>query len=34
MTNFVTRVAAPPETAKIVEIRFAHAEEIGSNAAP
>jgi predicted Zn finger-like uncharacterized protein len=34
ITNFVTRVAAPPETAKIVEIRFAHAQEIGSNAAP
>ena len=34
MTNFVTRVAAPPESAKIVEIRFAHANEIGSNAAP
>jgi hypothetical protein len=34
ITSFVTRVAAPPETAKIVEIRFAHAEEIGSNAAP
>lgn len=34
MTSFVTRVAAPPETAKIVEIRFAHAAEIGSNAAP
>jgi len=34
MTSFVTRVAAPPETAKIVEIRFAHAVEIGSNATP
>lgn len=30
-TSFVTRVAAPPETAKSVEIRFAHASEIGSN---
>ena len=33
VTGFVTRVAAPPETAKTVEIRFAHADEIGSNAA-
>jgi hypothetical protein len=33
-TAFVTRVAAPPETAKNLEIRFAHADEIGSNAAP
>jgi predicted Zn finger-like uncharacterized protein len=33
-TSFVTRVAAPPETAKNLEIRFAHANEIGSNAAP
>lgn len=31
-TNFVTRVASPPETAKNVQIRFAHREEIGSNA--
>lgn len=30
-TNFVTRVAAPPEMAKTVEIRFARASEIGSN---
>jgi predicted Zn finger-like uncharacterized protein len=30
-TTFVTRVAAPPETARNVEIRFAHADEIGSN---
>jgi hypothetical protein len=30
-TNFVTRVASPPETAKNVQIRFAHANEIGSN---
>ena len=29
-TNFVTRVASPPETAKNVEIRFAHRDEIGS----
>ena len=34
ITNFVTRVAAPPETAKNVEIRFAHATEIGSDAKP
>jgi predicted Zn finger-like uncharacterized protein len=34
ITNFVTRVASPPETAKNLEIRFAHANEIGSNAAP
>ncbi len=34
MTNFVTRVAAPPESAEIVEIRFAHANEIGSNTTP
>jgi hypothetical protein len=33
-TSFVTRVAAPPETARNLEIRFAHANEIGSNAAP
>lgn len=31
ITNFVTRVASPPETAKNVEIRFAHSDEIGSN---
>ena len=30
-TNFVTRVAAPPELAKNLQIRFAHADEIGSN---
>lgn len=30
-TEFVTRVAAPPEAARNVEIRFAHADEIGSN---
>ena len=34
VTNFVTRVASPPETAKNLEIRFAHANEIGSNASP
>lgn len=33
-TSFVTRVAEPPETAKKVEIRFAHFDEIGSNTAP
>jgi predicted Zn finger-like uncharacterized protein len=33
-TNFVTRVASPPETAKNVQIRFAHADEIGSNPVP
>jgi predicted Zn finger-like uncharacterized protein len=32
--GFVTRVAAPPETARRVEIRFARADEIGSNASP
>lgn len=32
--GFVTRVAAPPETASSVEIRFARANEIGSNASP
>ena len=31
-TNFVTRVAAPPEAAKNLEIRFARADEIGSDA--
>ena len=29
-TSFVTRVAAPPESAKNLQIRFAHASEIGS----
>lgn len=33
-TNFVTRIASPPETAGEVEIRFARADEIGSNTAP
>jgi predicted Zn finger-like uncharacterized protein len=33
-TNFVTRVASPPESAKNVQIRFAHASEIGSNPTP
>ena len=33
-TNFVTRVASPPESAKNVQIRFAHANEIGSNPTP
>ena len=31
-TSFVTRVAAPPELAKNLQIRFAHPDEIGSNA--
>jgi hypothetical protein len=29
ITNFVTRVASPPEAAKTLQIRFAHADEIG-----
>ncbi len=33
-TNFVTRVASPPETAKNLQIRFAHRDEIGSNPSP
>lgn len=33
-TSFVTRVAAPPEMAKNLQIRFAHADEIGSNPSP
>jgi hypothetical protein len=33
-TNFVTRVASPPESSGKIEIRFARIEEIGSNAAP
>ena len=33
-TNFVTRVASPPETSKNVQIRFAHRDEIGSNPSP
>lgn len=33
-TGFVTRLASPPEAAKSLEIRFARAHEIGSNAAP
>jgi hypothetical protein len=32
-TSFVTRVASPPEAAKNVQIRFAHADEIGLNPA-
>lgn len=32
-TSFVTRLASPPETARNLEIRFAHADEIGSNTA-
>lgn len=32
--TFTTRIAAPPETASRIEIRFAHASEIGSNAQP
>jgi predicted Zn finger-like uncharacterized protein len=34
ITSFVTRVATPPESARNLEIRFAHADEIGSNAGP
>jgi hypothetical protein len=30
-SSFVTRVASPPEAAADIEIRFAHADEIGSN---
>lgn len=30
-TNFVTRVQAPPETARSIQIRFAHGDEISSN---
>jgi predicted Zn finger-like uncharacterized protein len=33
-TGFVTRIASPPETAGQVEIRFARADEIGSNTGP
>lgn len=33
-TNFVTRIASPPDGAQNLEIRFARAEEIGSSAAP
>ncbi len=33
-TSFVTRVASPPETAKNLQIRFAHRDEIGSNPSP
>ncbi|MGI9465366.1 MAG: zinc-ribbon domain-containing protein [Aestuariivirgaceae bacterium] len=33
-TSFVTRVASPPETADDLQIRFARADEIGSNAGP
>ena len=33
-TSFVTRLASPPEAARNVEIRFARADEIGSNAGP
>lgn len=33
-TSFVTRVADPPELAKNLQIRFAHANEIGSNPQP
>ena len=33
-TSFVTRVASPPETAKNLQIRFAHRDEIGSNPNP
>ena len=33
-TSFTTRIAAPPELAKNLQIRFAHADEIGSNPSP
>ena len=33
-TSFTTRVASPPELAKNLKIRFAHLDEIGSNAKP
>ena len=33
-TSFTTRIAAPPELAKNLQIRFAHADEIGSNPHP
>jgi hypothetical protein len=33
-TGFLTRLAAPPENADDLEIRFAREDEIGSNAAP
>ena len=33
-TSFTTRVAAPPELAKNLQIRFAHVDEIGSNPHP
>ena len=33
-TGFTTRVASPPELAKNLQIRFAHADEIGSIASP
>ncbi len=34
ITTFVTRIASPPDGARTVQIRFAHADEIGLNAAP
>ena len=34
LTSFLTRVAAPPENADDLEIRFAREDEIGSNAGP
>lgn len=33
-TSFVTRLASPPEAARNIEIRFARANEIGSNQVP
>jgi predicted Zn finger-like uncharacterized protein len=33
-TNFVTRIASPPEMSNSIEIRFARPEEIGSNTSP
>ena len=32
--SFVTRIASPPQAAEAVEIRFARADEIGSNTMP
>jgi len=34
ITNFVTRVASPPENGEKLEIRFARIDEIGSNTMP
>jgi hypothetical protein len=32
--SFVTRIASPPQAAETVEIRFARADEMGSNTVP